>query len=65
MYRDLKQHFWWHGMKRKIESSIRNPLSCMPVSQGGTPEDGRAATTTPYSRMKVREYNHRLCYRPA
>ena len=30
-------------------SSIRSPFSCIPISQGGTPEDGRAATTTPYS----------------
>jgi len=33
----------------KRDSLIRSMLPCMPASQGGTREDGWAATTTPYA----------------
>ena len=31
MYRDLKQHFWWHGMKRKIVRFVSKCLVCQQV----------------------------------
>ena len=31
MYRDLKQYFWWHGMKRKIDRFISKGLVCQQV----------------------------------
>ena len=30
-YRDLKQHFWWHGMKRKIAKFVLKCLICQQV----------------------------------
>ena len=31
MYRDLKQHIWWHGMKREIARFIARCLVCQQV----------------------------------
>ena len=31
MYRDLNQHFWWHGMKRKIARFVSKYLVCQQV----------------------------------
>ena len=31
MYRDLKQHFWWHGMKREITRFVSKYLVCQQV----------------------------------
>jgi len=31
MYRDLKQHFWWHGMKREIARFVSKCLVCKQV----------------------------------
>ena len=31
LYRDLKQHFWWHGMKRKIARFVSKCLVCQQV----------------------------------
>jgi len=31
MYQDLKQHFWWHGMKRDIARFISKCLVCQQV----------------------------------
>ena len=31
MYRDLKQHFWWHEMKREIARFISKCLDCQQV----------------------------------
>ncbi|KAK1631637.1 hypothetical protein QYE76_005952 [Lolium multiflorum] len=42
MYQDLKEQFWWHGMKREIGSYI---AKCDIVeSQGRTPTTRRTAT---------------------
>ena len=32
MYRDLKQHFWWHGMKREIARFVSKCLVCQQVN---------------------------------
>ena len=31
MYRDLKQHFWWHGIKREIARFVSKCLVCQHV----------------------------------
>ena len=43
MYQDLKEQFWWHGMKREIGSYIAKCDICQ----------SRIAATTADSRMEV------------
>ncbi len=31
MYNDLKQHYWWHGMKRDISDFVSKCLICQQV----------------------------------
>jgi len=31
MYRDLRQHFWWHGMKREIARFVSKCPVCQQV----------------------------------
>ena len=31
MYRDLRQHYWWSGMKRDIADYVSHCLSCQQV----------------------------------
>jgi len=31
MYQDLKQQFWWHGMKREIARYVKKYLVCQQV----------------------------------
>ncbi|KAK6153615.1 hypothetical protein DH2020_013254 [Rehmannia glutinosa] len=31
MYRDLKQNFWWHGMKKDIANYVNKCLTCQQV----------------------------------
>ena len=31
MYRDLKQHFWWHEIKREIAKFVSKCLVCQHV----------------------------------
>ena len=31
MHRDMKQHFWWHGMKREIVRFVAKCLVCRQV----------------------------------
>ena len=31
MYRDLKQHFWWNGMKREVTQFVAKCLVCQQV----------------------------------
>nr|GEU30106.1 retrotransposon protein, putative, Ty3-gypsy subclass [Tanacetum cinerariifolium] len=31
MYRDLKQHFWWNGMKQDVATFVRKSLICQQV----------------------------------
>ena len=31
MYRDLRQHYWWHGMKREVTRFISRCLTCRQV----------------------------------
>jgi len=31
MYQDLKQRFWWHGMKREIARYVEKCLVCQQV----------------------------------
>lgn len=31
MYRDLKEHYWWNNMKRKIAEYVAKCLTCQKV----------------------------------
>jgi len=49
MYRDLKQYFWWHKMKREREIAQFVAIVLYANKSMGTLEDGGAISTTPYS----------------
>ncbi|KAK1642438.1 hypothetical protein QYE76_060243 [Lolium multiflorum] len=62
MYQDLKEQFWWHGMKREIGSYI---AKCdISESQGRASTTRRTATAPADSRMEVgfgrNGFHHRI-----
>ena len=61
MYRTLKEHYWWNGMKKEIASFVSRCLTCQQVRQRirGRGED----TVTPYFSMEMGKDHCGFCDR--
>ena len=62
MYRTLKEHYWWNGMKKEIASFVSRCLTCQQVKaehQRLVGED----TFTPYPSMEMGEDHYGFCDR--
>ena len=33
MYKDLREHFWWNGMKRDVAKNVSKCLTCQKVKR--------------------------------
>ena len=50
MYKTLKEHYWWNGMKKEIASFVSR---CLTVSSSRASEAHEEDTVTPYSSMEM------------
>ena len=60
MYRTLKKHYWWNGMKK---SKFRLQMSNLSAGEGRASEARREDTVTPYSSMEMGEDHYGFCDR--
>ena len=58
MYRTLKEHYWWNGMKKEIASFVSRCLTYLSASEGRASEARGEDTVTPYSSMEMGEDHH-------
>ena len=61
MYRTLKEHYWWNGMKKEFASFVSRCLTCQQVkaSSKARGED----TVTPYYSVEMGKDHYGFCYR--
>ena len=62
MYRTLKEHYWWNGMKKEIASFVSRCLTCQQVKAEQSEARGED-TVTPYSSMEMRKDHYGFCNR--
>ena len=62
MYRTLKEHYWWNGMKKEIASFVYRCLTCQQVKAEHQKPAGED-TVTPYSGMEMGEDHYGFCDR--
>ena len=60
MYRTLKEHYWWNGMKKEIGSFVYRCLTCQQVKAEHQKPAGED-TVTPYSSMEMGEDHYGFC----
>jgi hypothetical protein len=54
MYQDLKEKYWWYGMKRDVAAHVALCDVCQRVKNGArTSETSRFVTTIEGARMEV------------
>ena len=60
MYRTLKEHYWWNGMKKEIASFVSRCLTCQQVKASEAHEED---IITPYSNMEMGKDHYGFCNR--
>ena len=62
MYKTLKEHYWWNGMKKEIASFVFRCLTCQQVKAEHQKPRGED-TVTPYSSMEMGKDYYGFCDR--
>ena len=62
MYKTLKEHYWWNGMKKEILGFISRCLTCQQVKAEHQRPRGED-TVTSYSSMEMGEDHYGFCDR--
>ena len=61
MYKTLKEHYWWNGMKKEIASFVSRCLTCQQVKAAS--EARGEDTVTPCSSMEMGKDYYGFCDR--
>jgi len=61
MYQDLKQRFWWHGMKKGYYL-VCDKVPGMSASEGGISENNPTSSTLVDSRVKMGTHHDGFCH---
>ena len=62
MYRTLKEHYWWNGMKKEI-AKFRLQMPNLSTGESRVSEAREEDTVTPYSSMEMGEDHYGFCDR--